>query len=203
MNEQDSQGKPLTTACSAHRACPFIALGMSACVSNVSPPPPRTGTERKVQPFKFLFSILSLPLETDLSRKVLSLDTLMVISCVPPLPFLSCGEWGACLWPWSWAMDLNLDLRGPHSTSIMEAFTNLTLPEEVDCCSIRVKGKAGYIPGAGTLLDDPSEELFVFYPRSPLPIASLPEAGAGKQDWWCFVTFVICWPPNSRILLLI
>ena len=39
MNEQDSQGKPLTTACLAHRACLFIALGMSASVSNGSPSP--------------------------------------------------------------------------------------------------------------------------------------------------------------------
>lgn len=68
MNEQDSQGKPLTTVCLAHRACPFIALGMSASVSNGSPSQGNTHSGGNVQPYEFLFPFLFFSLETDLRR---------------------------------------------------------------------------------------------------------------------------------------
>lgn len=70
MNEQDSQGKPLTTACLAHRACLFTALGMSASVSNGSPSPGNMH-RGKVQPYESMFSFLFLPFRNSLKGNLI------------------------------------------------------------------------------------------------------------------------------------
>lgn len=67
MNEKDSQGKPLTTACLAHRACPFIALGMFASVSNGSPSPGNMHREKGAALWIHV-SISFFSLERDLRR---------------------------------------------------------------------------------------------------------------------------------------
>lgn len=67
MNEQDSQGRPLTAACSAHGAAPLLLL---ACLPLflMDHLPPGIHTERKVRPYEFMFSFIFFPLETDLRR---------------------------------------------------------------------------------------------------------------------------------------